>query len=107
MDSLEEMREQAKQYSFAAKQAYINALEFEIARLQARVKELELETDYMESLTRAKIEAETKWAKSMNRVKELEEGIEKHRLETYKYQRGGFIERGDARLYTLISKKET
>ncbi len=43
--------------------------------LEKRIKGLESEVSYMDSLTRAKIEADNGWSESNTRIKELEEGI--------------------------------
>jgi hypothetical protein len=42
-----------------------------LTNLEAKVKELESESAYMDDLTNAKIEAETKWAKALNQIADL------------------------------------
>ena len=47
-----------------------DALNKEIAALQARIRELDQECAYMDALTGAKMEAEAKWAKAEKHIKE-------------------------------------
>jgi ATPase subunit of ABC transporter with duplicated ATPase domains len=52
--------------------ATLKQLEKQIAALTAENSELKTEVEYMDALTRAKMEAEGKWAKAEQRIKELE-----------------------------------
>jgi hypothetical protein len=52
--------------------ATLKQLEKQIAALTAENSELKTEVEYMDALTRAKMEAEGKWAKAEQRINELE-----------------------------------
>jgi DNA repair exonuclease SbcCD ATPase subunit len=53
-------------------QAEANRNMEELCKARQRISELESEVEYMDALTRAKMEAEGKWAKAEQRIKELE-----------------------------------
>jgi len=67
-----------------------------------KVKELENETSYMESLTRAKMEAESEWAKGEIRIKELEDKLAQVSIERQIFERASLD--GDEKIENLVTE---